>query len=90
MELPNRRQRKEQGLVIHHIFPRRKRKKPARKKIENPVVAVDPKRHILYHQLFFNLPPDEAVEKLVNEFFGGQWKLVEQALARNARSAWDL
>jgi hypothetical protein len=62
----------------HHILPRSRR--PDLALAETNIVEVFVKEHDLYHQLFYNMTPDEILDYLVNTFWGGQMRFVEDYL----------
>jgi len=66
----------------HHIIPRSRR---SGRNNKNNIVSVDKKQHEHYHALFANMTPDEILKYLVEEFWGGQWHFVNQALAHASK-----
>ena len=55
----------------HHIVPRSRLKRGQK----SDTVVVDKYRHALYHILFQNQLPEEVVEQLNSEFFGGKYEI---------------
>lgn len=61
----------------HHIVPQSRNK--LLKNEPSNIVKVDRCRHSVYHTLFENELPNEIIETLVNEFWGGDWSWVRKA-----------
>lgn len=64
----------------HHIIPQSRDKSLVNE--PSNIVKVDRCRHNVYHTLFENKLPDEIIESLVNEFWGGNWSWIEKVYAR--------
>jgi len=73
------RKRKSKHNSRHHINPR---SVGGDFSPEN-IVRVNSKKHEAYHILFDNRRPDEIIERLVNNYWNGQWDWVRDAYERN-------
>ncbi len=67
-------------LTRHHIVPRSRG--GGRISGRHNVVMVRRNDHRLYHELFNNKTPQEILQHLVEEFWGGQWQFVVEALEK--------
>jgi len=67
----------------HHILPR---SRGGRSKGQN-IVKVRKTPHEKYHSLFGNMRPDEILEYLVKDFWGGQWFWLNQAMAKHCQES---
>ena len=65
----------------HHVLPR---SRGGSSKGQN-IVKVRKTPHEKYHSLFQNKTPPEIVKYLVDEFWGGQWHYVNNALAHASK-----
>jgi len=61
----------EKGKDRHHVIPVSR----GGRKRKNNIIIVDKYRHALYHILFQNQLPEEVVEQLNSEFFGGKYEI---------------
>jgi hypothetical protein len=62
-------------LTRHHVVP-----SSIALRGENDIVRIPYREHNLYHALFFNYHPEQAIVYLVETFFGGNWDYVRNAL----------
>ncbi len=60
-------------LTRHHIVPISRKGK----NLENNIDYVPNLQHNLYHHLFSNRTPDEIIDYLVQDFWGGQKRWIE-------------
>lgn len=78
-----RRRKKERSRKqlydFHHIIPKSRLSEFPSTLVITNIVKVDRRRHNLYHQLFSNRTPEEIIELLVDEFWGGKWHFVYSA-----------
>jgi hypothetical protein len=61
--------------TTHHVIPKSKAKAG-----ENVVTRIPYREHNLWHALYANMRPEEAIRFTVETFFGGDWGYVELAL----------
>ena len=61
-------------LTDHHITPRSRGGRGSKRNIAR--VPDDLHKH--YHALFDNQTPPEIIKTLVNDYWNGQWKYVDQ------------
>jgi len=59
----------------HHIIPLSRLSKGGRKR-KNNIVVVDKHRHAIFHELVSNRTPEEVIEMLNEEFFGGKYEII--------------
>ena len=73
------RKRKSKYNSRHHINPRSRGGDSRRYNIS----ILNKRKHEYYHLLFDNRRPDEIIERLVNNYWNGQWDWVRDAYERN-------
>ena len=68
-------------IVNHHILPSSR----GGTNYHINIAKVENRHHVIFHMLFFNKTPVEIITYLVEYFFAGQWKYVEQSLEGSKR-----
>lgn len=72
------RRKKKSNKTKHHILPTSR----GGRCLENNVNYVPKIQHQIYHHLFSNLTPYEIINHLVENYWGGQTKWVDEYLER--------
>ena len=73
------RKRKSKHNSRHHINPRSRGGDSS----SINIAVINEDKHKYYHFIFDNRRPDEIIERLVNDYWNGQWEYVRRAYERN-------
>jgi hypothetical protein len=65
---------KRHGLERHHIYPKHR--------ISHPTAIVSAPDHVLYHKVFGINTPEEVLDWLINQVWGGKTGIVKRYLER--------
>ena len=65
----------------HHIIPTSRGGKSS---LEN-ITILTTSQHQYYHKLFENQTPPEIIRTLVNEYWNGKWKYVDEAYRKYSK-----